>query len=226
MQYIKRTRWLSSVFLCFSILILYIVNILIEGKEDTQQIFSPDPFCYAHPSYILMTRNFLKTQKLLDPSSSQLSGNWFEQEPDKFSPWCQTRSFSILHSNDVSRFPIVSIQVKFHSCPVWSSVIWLYAWMDSSLMKCGTELAKVFTIFNKGRISRCAQIFFYGWNSNRVLFEVFSTAKSNSVLFWTTSNSLTTCAHTQNKLSIFCGIFQAILFIKAYLISWYEIWLR
>ena len=126
------------------------------------------------------------------------------------------KEFSNFNSNDVSRFPIVSIQVKFHSCPVWSSVIWLYAWMDSSLMKCGTELAKVFTIFNKGRISRCAQIFFYGWNSNRVLFEVFSTAKSNSVLFWTTSNSLTTCAHTQNKLSIFCGIFQAILFIKAY----------
>ena len=43
-----------------------------------------------------MTRNFLKTQKLLDPSSSQVSGNWFEQEPDKFSPWCQTRSFPIL----------------------------------------------------------------------------------------------------------------------------------
>ena len=92
----------------------------------------------------------------------------------------------------------------------------LNAWMDSSLMKCGTELEKVFAIFNKGRISCCAQIFFYGWNSNRVLFEVFSTAKSNSVLFWTTSNSLTTCAHTQNKFSIFCGIFQAILFIKAY----------
>lgn len=142
MQYIKRTRWLSSVFLCFSILILYTVNILIEGKEDTQQIFSPDPCCYAHPSYILMTRNFLKTQKLLDPSSSQLSGNWFEQEPDKFSPWCQTRSFSILHSNDVSRFPIVSIQVKFHSCPVWSSVIialcmdgwiWTEAWWNVEL---------------------------------------------------------------------------------------------
>ena len=130
MQYIKRTRWLSSVFLCFSILILYIVNILIEGKEDTQQIFSPDPCCYAHPSYILMTRNFLKTQKLLDPSSSQLSGNWFEQEPAKFSPRCQTRSFSILHSNDVSRFPIVSIQVKFHSCPAWSSVIIALAWMS------------------------------------------------------------------------------------------------
>ena len=97
----------------------------------------------------------------------------------------------------------------------------LNAWMDSSLMKCGAELEiekvfTIFTIFNKGRISRCAQIFFYGWNSNRVLFEVFSTAKSNSVLFWTTSNSLTTCAHTQNKFSIFCGIFQAILFIKAY----------
>ena len=105
------------------------------------------------------------------------------------------KEFSNFNSNDVSRFPIVSIQVKFHSCPVWSSVIWLYAWMDSSLMKCGTELAKVFTIFNKGRISCCAQIFFYGWNSNRVLFEVFSTAKSNSVLFWTPGNSLTT--HTQ-----------------------------
>ena len=167
-----------------------------------------------------MTRNFLKTQKLLDPSSSQLSGNWFEQEPDKFSPWCQTRSFSILHSNDVSYKSSFTVA----RCEQATSL--LYAWMDSSLMKCGTELAKVFTIFNKGRISCCAQIFFYGWNSNRVLFEVFSTAKSNSVLFWTTSNSLTTCAHTQNKLSIFCGIFQAILFIKAYLISWYEIWLR
>ena len=89
-----------------------------------------------------MTRNFLKTRMFLDPSSSQLSGNWFEQEPDKFSSWCQTRSFSILHSNDVSRFPIVSIQVKFHSCPVWSSVIialcmdgwiWTEAWWNVEL---------------------------------------------------------------------------------------------
>ena len=163
-----------------------------------------------------MTRNFLKTQKLLDPSSSQVSGNWFEQEPDKFSPWCQTRSFPILIPMMFQDFQLFPYKSSFTvaRCDQASSL--LYAWMDSSLMKCGTELAKVFTIFNKGRISCCAQIFFYGWNSNRVLFEVFSTAKSNSVLFWTTSNSLTTCAHTQNKLSIFCGIFQAILFIKAY----------
>ena len=114
---------------------------------------------------------------------------------------------------DLQLFPYKS-SFTVARCDQASSL--LYACMDSSLMKCGTELAKVFTIFNKGRISCCAQIFFYGWNSNRVLFEVFSTAKSNSVLFWTTSNSLTTCAHTQNKLSIFCGIFQAILFIKAY----------
>ena len=117
---------------------------------------------------------------------------------------------------DLQLFPYM-LSITVARCDQVSSL--LNAWMDSSLMKCWTELEKVitiFTIFNKGRISRCAQIFFYGWNSNRVLFEVFSTAKSNSVLFWTTSNSLTTCAHTQNKSSFFCGIFQAILFIKAY----------
>ena len=121
--------------------------------------------------------------------------------------WCFQIS-NCFHTSQVSQLPGV---IKRHHC-------FMHGWvdMDRSLMKCGTELEKVFTIFNKGRISCCAQIFFYGWNSNRVLFEVFSTAKSNSVLFWTTSNSLTTCAHTQNKSSFFCGIFQAILFIKAY----------
>ena len=188
----------------------------MEGKKDTQQIFSPilvakltlvislwqETFWKPESSWILLLLNYQETGL-----SRSLTSSLPDAKQGVFQ-CCIPMMFQ-----DLQLFPY-KLSFTVARCDQVSSL--LNAWMDSSLMKCWTELEKVitiFTIFNKGRISRCAQIFFYGWNSNRVLFEVFSTAKSNSVLFWTPGNSLTTCA-------------QQSLIIILFAFPCYMIWLR